>query len=92
MKWYVFFCYLIKKKGKYVKVRDYFHNLFSEEGDHPLPVDLHIRDYDYEDVEFVYEIELEDDEEVYGENAGCSGDCSACSGCSFEDDEEEIEE
>lgn len=54
---------VIKKKGKYVKVRDYFHNLFSEEGDHPLPVDLHTRTYDYEDVEFIYEIELEDDEE-----------------------------
>jgi hypothetical protein len=32
--------------------------------------------------------ELEDDEEVYGDGAGCSGDCSACSGCSFEEDED----
>lgn len=54
---------VIKKKGKYAKVRDYFHNLFKEEGDHPLPVDLHTRTYTYEDVEFIYEIELEDDEE-----------------------------
>ncbi|MBR2336781.1 MAG: DUF1292 domain-containing protein [Clostridia bacterium] len=33
--------------------------------------------------------ELEDDDEVYGEDTACSGDCSACSGCAFEEEEDE---
>lgn len=53
---------LIKKKGKYVKVVDYFHNLFSDDSDHPLPVDLHVRTF-VGDNEIDYYIELEDDEE-----------------------------
>ena len=52
---------LIKKKGKYVKVDDYFHDLFSEEGDHPLPVEVHLRETHGGD-RFSYTIELADDE------------------------------
>lgn len=53
---------VIKQKGKYVKVRDYFHNLFAADSDHPLPVDLHMRTFaGYNDL--TYTIELEDDEE-----------------------------
>ena len=52
---------LIKKKGKYVKVGDYFHDLFSEEGDHPLPVEVHLRETHGGD-RFSYTIELTDDE------------------------------
>ena len=32
---------LIRKKGKMFKTTDYLHHLFSEEGRHPLPVELH---------------------------------------------------
>lgn len=53
---------LIKKKGKYVKVGDYFHDLFSEEGDHPLPVEVHLRETHGSD-RFSYIINLEDDED-----------------------------
>lgn len=52
---------LVKKKGKYVKTREFFHNLFSEDGDHPLPVKIHYRYYYNQELEYV--IELEDDEE-----------------------------
>ena len=52
---------LIKKKGKYYKVYDYFHNLFSDEGDHPLPVEVHLRNTGYEE-KFDYYIDLPDDE------------------------------
>lgn len=53
---------LIKKKGKYVKVGDYFHNLFSKEGDHPLPVEVHLRETHGGD-RFSYTVQLADDEE-----------------------------
>lgn len=53
---------LIKKKGKYVKVKDYFHDLFSEEGSHPLPVEVHLRETHGSD-RFSYIVELQDDEE-----------------------------
>lgn len=53
---------LIKKKGKYIKVIDYFHDLFSENSDHPLPVELHVRTF-LGDNEIDYCINLEDDEE-----------------------------
>lgn len=52
---------LVKKKGKYIKTKEFFHNLWSDESDHPLPVEVHTRTFsgDYPQ----YEIELEDDEE-----------------------------
>jgi hypothetical protein len=53
---------LIKKKGKYVKVYDYFHELFSEDGDHPLPVEMHTRT-SYGNDKLSYEIDLEYDED-----------------------------
>ena len=59
----------------------------GEEGDKEvlLPVkDEELLDEVY--AEFMRE--LEDDEEVYGDSP-CSGDCSACSGCSFEEEEDE---
>ena len=52
---------LVKKKGKYVKTREFFHHLFSEDGDHPLPVKIHYKHYYEQELEYV--IELEDDEE-----------------------------
>lgn len=53
---------LVKEKGKFVKVYDYFHKLFAEDGDHPLPVELHARIARGGD-RLDYVIELEDDEE-----------------------------
>ena len=53
---------LIKKKGKYIKVYDYFHELFADDGEHPLPVELHLRT-SYGNDRLDYMIELEDDEE-----------------------------
>lgn len=52
---------LIKQKGKYIKTKEFFHKLWSDESDHPLPVEVHVRSFqgDYPE----YEIELEDDEE-----------------------------
>lgn len=50
-----------KQKGKYVKTKEYFHDLFSEDGYHPLPVEVHERDFS--DITLCYIIELEDDEE-----------------------------
>lgn len=53
---------LIRKKGKMFKTTDYLHHLFSEEGHHPLPVELHKGTEErYASLEYV--IELEDDEE-----------------------------
>ena len=52
---------LVKKKGKYVKTRDYFHDLFDKEGEHPLPVKIHYRYYYQQELEYI--IELQDDEE-----------------------------
>lgn len=52
---------LIKQKGKYIKTKEFFHDLFSEEGDHPLPVECHTRSY--YDIEVEYIIKLQDDEE-----------------------------
>ena len=53
---------VVKKKGKYIKVVDYFHTLFDDSGDHPLPVEVHLRSSHGPD-EFSYIIELEDNEE-----------------------------
>ena len=52
---------LIKRKGKYVKTKEFFHELMGPESDQPLPVDMHTRTYGY--IEIEYNIELEDDEE-----------------------------
>ena len=52
---------VIKQKGKYVKTREYFHELFSEDGDHPLPVEVHARTYFRQELEYI--VELPDDEE-----------------------------
>ena len=52
---------LVKKKGKYVNTREYFHDLFSKEGEQPLPVKIHYRYYYQQELEYV--IELKDDEE-----------------------------
>ena len=52
---------VIKKKGKYVKTLEYFHDLFKKDGEHPLPVEFHYRYYYGQELEYV--IELEDDEE-----------------------------
>lgn len=52
---------LVKQKGKYVKTKEYFHDLFSEDSDHPLPVEVHFRYYEEQELEYV--VELEDDEE-----------------------------
>lgn len=52
---------LVKQKGKYVKTKEYFHNLFNEDSDHPLPVEVHYRYYYSQELEYV--IKLEDDEE-----------------------------
>lgn len=43
---------VVKQKGKYVKTKEFFHDLFSEEGDHPLPVDCHARVYCDEEAEY----------------------------------------
>lgn len=52
---------LVKKKGKYIKTLNYFHELFKEDGEHPLPVEVHYRNY--ENVSLDYIIELKDDED-----------------------------
>ena len=52
---------VIKQKGKYVKTKEYFHDLFSEDGDHPLPVEVHARTYHNQELEYI--VELPDDEE-----------------------------
>lgn len=52
---------LIKKKGKYVKTKEFFHDLWSENSEHPLPIELHARIMPKMELE--YNIKLEDDEE-----------------------------
>lgn len=52
---------VIKQKGKYVKTKEFFHNLFSEDGDHPLPIECHTRVYYNQEISYL--IELQDDEE-----------------------------
>lgn len=52
---------VVKKKGKYVKTKEYFHELFKKNGDHPLPVEIHYRFYYKQELDYI--IELEDDEE-----------------------------
>ena len=52
---------VIKQKGKYIKTKEYLHEKFREDGDHPLPVECHVRTYYNQEVS--YYIELEDDEE-----------------------------
>lgn len=53
---------LLNRKGKYVETSEYFHELFKEDGEHPLPVDMHFRET-HDDNELDYVIELDDDEE-----------------------------
>jgi hypothetical protein len=52
---------VVKKKGKYVKVRDYFHKLWGKDSYHPLPVECHTRHYQNCCVDYM--IDLEDDKE-----------------------------
>lgn len=52
---------LIKQKGKYIKTKEYFHNKFSEDGEHPLPIEIHYRYWSGQELEYI--VELEDDEE-----------------------------
>lgn len=52
---------LVKKKGKYIKTKEFFHDLWSDESDHPLPVEVHTKTFSSYNPQ--YEIELEDDEE-----------------------------
>lgn len=52
---------VVKNKGKYSKTMEFFHKLFGEESDHPLPVDVHTRTYYNQWADYI--IELEDDEE-----------------------------
>jgi len=52
---------LIKQKGKYVKTKEYFHDLWGPNSDHPLPVELHARHMRETDLH--YTIKLEDNEE-----------------------------
>lgn len=53
---------VVKKKGKYVQTRNYFHKLFADDGYYPLPVDVHLCSTGGGDT-FSYIINLEDDEE-----------------------------
>lgn len=52
---------LIKQKGKYVYDNGFFHLLWNEQSDHPLPITAHVRKFSNCIVD--YKIELEDDEE-----------------------------
>lgn len=52
---------LVEQKGKYVNTKEFFHDLFSEDGGHPLPVEVHYEYYYEQELEYV--IRLKDDEE-----------------------------
>lgn len=52
---------VIKQKGKYAKTDHFLHDKFAEDGDHPLPVECHIRTYYNQEIS--YYLELEDNEE-----------------------------
>jgi len=52
---------LIKAKGKYFKTREYFHDLFAADGEHPLPVRFLYKNRGEYRID--YEVSLEDDEE-----------------------------
>lgn len=52
---------LMKKKGKYVKTKEHFTNLFREDGPHPLPVVIHCRSYRCAEAEYIIEHEDEFD-------------------------------
>ena len=52
---------LVKQKGKYIKTKEFFHNLFRSDGEQPLPV--HCEEQVLHDWEVGYTIELKDDEE-----------------------------
>ena len=55
---------LVKQKGKYVLTQDHFHQLFSVEGDHPLPVHCEEQQIDSGDgYGVVFTIELKEGEE-----------------------------
>ena len=47
---------IIKQKGKYIKTKEYFHDLFREDGFHPLPVI--VRSAIDDEYEVQYEIEV----------------------------------
>lgn len=50
---------IVKQKGKYIKTKEYFHDLFREDGPHPLPVIVRCAvDNEYE---VQYEIEVTGD-------------------------------
>ena len=52
---------VVKSKGKYVKTKEYWHNLLGDGSYHSVPVEVHWRVFHPE--HFDYIIELEDDEE-----------------------------
>ena len=52
---------LMKQKGKYVKTKEHFHHLFREDGEHPLPVELHTRHYRCIEADYIIEHEDEFD-------------------------------
>ena len=52
---------LMKQKGKYVKTKEHFHELFKEDGEHPLPVILHTRHYRFVEADYIIEHEDEFD-------------------------------
>lgn len=51
----------VKQKGKYVKTKEFFHDLFRVDGDQPLPVECHTRVYNEQEINYI--IEIEDDDE-----------------------------
>jgi hypothetical protein len=52
---------VIKKKGKYFITSELWHTLLSPDGDHPLPVELHMRTF--AKTSFNYSIEIPDDQD-----------------------------
>ena len=52
---------VIKQKGKYVKT-EHLHELFAENGPHPLPVECHTRIYYNQEI--TYEIEHEEEFDI----------------------------
>ena len=52
---------VIKEKGKYVKT-EHLHELFAENGPHPLPVECHTRIYYNQEI--TYEIEHEEEFDI----------------------------
>ena len=53
---------LLNEIGEHYTIRNYFHKLFSSNGDHPLPIDLRVgQTIDCE--KLMYCLEIEDEEE-----------------------------